>query len=33
MMTEYVVTRWYRSPELILAPNGDYTPGMNLEQV
>ncbi|CAH0479314.1 unnamed protein product [Peronospora belbahrii] len=24
MMTEYVVTRWYRPPELMLAPNGSY---------
>ncbi|CAI5727158.1 unnamed protein product [Peronospora destructor] len=24
MMTEYVVTRWYRPPELMLAPSGSY---------
>ena len=25
LMTEHVVTRWYRAPELMLCPNGDYT--------
>ncbi|CCI48115.1 unnamed protein product [Albugo candida] len=24
MMTEYVITRWYRPPEIMLAPNGCY---------
>lgn len=24
-MTEHVVTRWYRAPELMLSPNGEYT--------
>ncbi|TMW55674.1 hypothetical protein Poli38472_010556 [Pythium oligandrum] len=24
LMTEYVVTRWYRAPEIMLAPNGTY---------
>ncbi len=24
MMTEHVVTRWYRPPELMLSPNGNY---------
>lgn len=24
LMTEYVVTRWYRAPEIMLSPNGTY---------
>ncbi|CAK4509027.1 unnamed protein product [Aphanomyces euteiches] len=27
LMTEYVVTRWYRPPEIMLAPNGTYADG------
>lgn len=29
-MTEYVVTRWYRSPELLLAPNRPYSEAIDL---
>jgi hypothetical protein len=29
-MTEYVVTRWYRSPELLLAPNKPYSEAIDL---
>lgn len=29
-MTEYVVTRWYRPPELLLAPNLPYTEAVDL---
>lgn len=30
MMTEHVVTRWYRSPELMLLPNGLYTNAIDM---
>jgi mitogen-activated protein kinase 1/3 len=29
-LTEYVVTRWYRCPELLLAPNRPYTEAIDL---
>ena len=29
-LTEYVVTRWYRCPELLLAPNRPYTESIDL---
>jgi len=29
-MTEYVVTRWYRSPELLLAPNRPYSAAIDM---
>lgn len=29
-MTEYVVTRWYRCPELLLAPNRPYTAAVDI---
>jgi len=29
-MTEYVVTRWYRCPELLLAPNRPYTEAVDM---
>lgn len=32
-MTEYVVTRWYRSPELMLAPNGKYDGAVDMWSV
>lgn len=30
MMTEYVITRWYRPPELMLSPHGNYTPSIDM---
>jgi len=33
VMTEYVVTRWYRSPELLLAPNRPYHGAIDLWSV
>uniref|UniRef100_K3WIV2 CMGC/MAPK protein kinase n=1 Tax=Globisporangium ultimum (strain ATCC 200006 / CBS 805.95 / DAOM BR144) TaxID=431595 RepID=K3WIV2_GLOUD len=30
LMTEYVVTRWYRPPEIMLAPNGTYTESVDM---
>lgn len=33
MMTEYVVTRWYRPPELMLAPNGTYDGAIDMWSV
>ncbi|EGZ12355.1 hypothetical protein PHYSODRAFT_304021 [Phytophthora sojae] len=33
MMTEYVVTRWYRPPELMLAPNGSYDGAVDMWSV
>lgn len=32
-MTEYVVTRWYRCPELLLSPNRPYTEAIDLWSV
>jgi serine/threonine protein kinase len=32
-MTEYVVTRWYRSPELLLSPNRPYSEAIDLWSV
>lgn len=32
-MTEYVVTRWYRPPELMLAPNGCYDGAVDMWSV
>lgn len=32
-MTEYVVTRWYRPPELMLAPNGCYDGAIDMWSV
>jgi serine/threonine protein kinase len=32
-MTEYVVTRWYRSPELLLAPNRPYSAAIDMWSV
>lgn len=32
-MTEYVITRWYRPPELILSPNGKYTTAIDMWSV
>jgi serine/threonine protein kinase len=29
-MTEYVVTRWYRCPELLLAPNQPYSSAIDM---
>jgi serine/threonine protein kinase len=29
-MTEYVVTRWYRCPELLLSPNRPYSEAIDL---
>ena len=29
-MTEHVVTRWYRAPELMLSPDGVYGPGVDI---
>jgi serine/threonine protein kinase len=29
-MTEYVVTRWYRCPELLLSPNLPYSAAIDL---
>ena len=29
-MTEYVVTRWYRCPELLLAPNRPYSEAVDM---
>lgn len=29
-MTEYVVTRWYRPPEIMLAPNGTYNEAVDM---
>ncbi|RMX68599.1 hypothetical protein DD238_003385 [Peronospora effusa] len=33
MMTEYVVTRWYRPPELMLAPSGSYDGAVDMWSV
>ncbi|KAF4321480.1 hypothetical protein BBO99_00007042, partial [Phytophthora kernoviae] len=33
LMTEYVVTRWYRPPELMLAPNGTYDGAVDMWSV
>lgn len=30
LMTEYVVTRWYRPPEIMLAPNGTYNEAVDM---
>ncbi|EQC27771.1 CMGC/MAPK protein kinase [Saprolegnia diclina VS20] len=30
LMTEYVVTRWYRPPEIMLAPNGSYAEAVDM---
>ncbi|OQR96263.1 mitogen-activated protein kinase [Achlya hypogyna] len=30
LMTEYVVTRWYRPPEIMLAPNGTYAEAVDM---
>ncbi|ETV95686.1 CMGC/MAPK protein kinase [Aphanomyces invadans] len=30
LMTEYVVTRWYRPPEIMLAPNGTYADAVDM---
>ncbi|DAZ97127.1 TPA: hypothetical protein N0F65_010450 [Lagenidium giganteum] len=30
LMTEYVVTRWYRPPEIMLAPNGCYNDAVDM---
>lgn len=30
LMTEYVVTRWYRPPEIMLAPNGSYNESVDM---
>lgn len=30
LMTEYVVTRWYRPPEIMLAPNGTYNESVDM---
>lgn len=30
LMTEYVVTRWYRPPEIMLAPNGCYNESVDM---
>ena len=32
-MTEHVVTRWYRSPELMLSADGHYTPAIDMWSV
>lgn len=32
-MTEYVVTRWYRAPELLLSPNNPYSEAIDLWSV
>jgi len=32
-MTEHVVTRWYRAPELMLSADGHYTPAIDLWSV
>ena len=32
-MTEYVVTRWYRCPELLLSPNRPYNEAIDLWSV
>jgi serine/threonine protein kinase len=29
-MTEYVVTRWYRCPEILLSPNKPYSEAIDL---
>ncbi len=29
-MTEYVVTRWYRSPELLLSPDRPYSTAIDI---
>lgn len=33
LMTEYVVTRWYRPPELMLSPNGSYDGAVDMWSV
>ena len=33
LMTEHVVTRWYRPPELMLSPNGKYTAAVDMWSV
>ena len=33
LMTQHVVTRWYRSPELMLCPDGKYTAAVDLWSV
>lgn len=30
LMTEYVVTRWYRPPEIMLSPNGTYNEAVDM---
>ncbi len=30
LMTEYVVTRWYRPPEIMLSPNGTYAEAVDM---
>jgi serine/threonine protein kinase len=32
-MTEHVVTRWYRAPELMLSADGQYTPAIDMWSV
>jgi serine/threonine protein kinase len=32
-MTEHVVTRWYRAPELMLQPDGQYNTGVDMWSV
>ena len=32
-MTEHVVTRWYRAPELMLSADGNYTPAIDMWSV
>ena len=32
-MTEHVVTRWYRAPELMLSADGHYTPAIDMWSV
>jgi serine/threonine protein kinase len=32
-MTEHVVTRWYRAPELMLSADGVYTPAIDVWSV
>ena len=32
-MTQHVVTRWYRPPELMLAPDGRYTNSVDMWSV
>ena len=33
LMTEHVVTRWYRPPELMLSPDGKYTAAVDMWSV